>query len=321
MQVCRPHPVQATNLSHADFRFQQQTANVFGAIAKVDSQPAGPSGRSMGKWFQKVGGAAVGLLEWTTSPTEALLPLLHNIEDRVPTRGNREEEAQTLKILGVFSEGDRTAIIYNAPFQPPDLRDVLLNVPKPSGEDRRKLSLIVATQVRSLHVHFQLPHPGLRTESFVFGGPAASPDLARPYVLDWARPAPPDMYRHPEYRPESFRWFYPAWALMMVLSEIAEWRPLDQVAFKDEDDLRKRQMERVRLVARPEWKGARTAEIFKFAFGMLDQDVQALERSTRWDGKRFYDKLCVMLAPLPAPAPASRGFGRGDGDEVALLSW
>ena len=249
----------------------------------------------MGKWLQKGGvTAAVGLLEWTSAPPDALLTHLRDVEERVPTSGNRPEEAHTLRILGVFSDGPRTAIIYKASSPPTDLRDILLTLPKPTGDDRRALSRIVATQVRSLLVHFQLPHPGLRAESFVFAG--AAPDLTRPYVLDWARPATPDMYRHPEFQPGRARWYYEAWALMMVLTEIAEWCPLDG-GFQDEEELRKKRVERVRLVVRPEWKGAATAEIFRFGFGFLDQDVQILEKMSSWDAKRFYGRLCDLLAP------------------------
>ncbi len=272
-------------------------------IDKVESSPEGPSGRTMGRWLQSGGLVAVGLLEWTTAPPEALIAHLRDVEERIPTGGDRHEEVHTLTIQGVFSDGPRTAIIYRSSRQPTDLRDALVTIPKPSSADRRTLSSIIATQVRSLHVHFQLPHPGLRTESFVFRGDAAKPDLSRPYLLDWARPVSSNMYRHPDYQPGQTRWFYDAWALMMILSEIAEWRPVDQ-AFKDEEDLRKKKVERARLVARPEWKGAATAEIFEFGFGiLLERDVHMLEKYSRWDVKRFYDKICALLGPTRAKWP------------------
>ncbi len=90
---------------------------------------------------------------------------------------------------------------------------------------------------------------------------------------------------------------------MMILSEIAEWRPVDR-AFTDEEDLRTKKVERARLVARPEWKGAATAEIFEFGFGiLLERDVHMLEKYSRWDVKRFYDKLCALLGPAQAKWP------------------
>ena len=112
--------------------------------------------------------------------------------------------------------------------QPMDLRDVLQKVGKPSGDDRRVLSRIIATQVRSLHVHLQLHHTALRTESFVFFGDAEKPDLTKPYVLDWARPSSPDMYQHPEYQADKPLWFYQVWSLMMVLSEMAARRSISR---------------------------------------------------------------------------------------------
>ncbi|KAK3333954.1 hypothetical protein B0T19DRAFT_142219 [Cercophora scortea] len=227
-----------------------------GPIVNVESNPEGPGGRSMGTWLQKGGQAAVALLEWTTVEPKAFLAYLEDVEERIPT-----------------GEGPRAALMYRCSQQPADLRDVLLKVQKPSGEDRRALSRIIATQVRSLHVHFQLPHPCLRTESFVLFGNAEKPDLTKPYVLDWARPPSNDIYRHPGYQADKSLWFYQAWSLLMVLSEIAEWRPLDRASSEDkEEKLLRRKMERKQLVTRPDWKGAPTAEIFKYGFGFLERD-------------------------------------------------
>lgn len=248
----------------------------------------------MGTWLQKGGQAAVGLLEWTTVEPNVFLAYLEDVAERIPTGGNRLEEIHTLKIHGIFHEGPRTALVYQCSQQPADLRDVLFKVQKPSGEDRRALSRIIATQVRSLYVHFQLRHPGLRTESFVFFGN----DLTKPYVLDWARSPSSDIYQHPEYQADKSPWFYQAWSLMMVLSEIAEWRPLDR--FQDKEELLKRKLERKQLVTSLDWKGAPTAEIFKYGFGFLEKDHHTLEGYSRWDIKRFYDTLCELLAPSPA---------------------
>jgi hypothetical protein len=135
----------------------------------------------MGDWLRKDGQTVMGLLEWTTAAPN-IGAYLVVVEERVPTDGNRPEEIHTLKVDGFFSEGPRP---------PTDLRDVLLKVPKPSGDDRRALSRIIATQVRSLYVHFQLYHMALRTDSFVFFGDAEKPDLTKPYVLDWTRPSSP----------------------------------------------------------------------------------------------------------------------------------
>jgi hypothetical protein len=78
--------------------------------------------------------------------------------------------------------------------------------------------------------------------------------------------------------------------LMMVLSEIAEWRPLDR-AFQGEEELLKRKMERKQLVTSLDWKVAPTAEIFRYGFGFLEKDHHTLERYSQWDVKRFYNAL------------------------------
>ncbi|RMZ78691.1 hypothetical protein DV738_g3808, partial [Chaetothyriales sp. CBS 135597] len=265
-------------------------------IEKVKSHPEGPDGRSMGKWLRKDGRTDVGLLEWTSAAPKAFLAHLADVEERIPTDGYRMEEVHTLKLNGFFTEGPRAALIYHCSRPPTNLRQILLGVKKPSGDDRRTLSSIIATQVRSLHVHFRLQHTALRTESFVFFGSAEKPDLTKPYLLDWARPSSPDMYQHPEFQGERPAWFYQIWSLMMVLSEIAEWRPLDG-AVRDTAELLRRGLERKQLVTNPNWKGAPTANVFKLGFGFLEKDRQTLEQYSHWQVKRFYDKLCESLAP------------------------
>ena len=129
-----------------------------GNMDKAESNPEGPGGRSMGTWLQKGGQRAVVLLEWITVEPNTLLTYLKDVEERIPTGGHRREEIHMLKIHSIFRKGPRTALMYRCSQQqqPVDLRQVLLKVQKPSGEDRRALSRIIATQVRSLHVHFQL---------------------------------------------------------------------------------------------------------------------------------------------------------------------
>ncbi|SCO86486.1 uncharacterized protein FRV6_10613 [Fusarium oxysporum] len=105
------------------------------------------------------------------------------------------------------------------------------------------------------------------------------------------------MYQHPEYQAEKSLWSYQVWSLMMVLSEIAEWQPLDK-AFQDDAELRSRKLERKRLATSPGWNGAMTAEIFQYGFGFLEKDRNTLEEYSEWEVKRFYDELCKLLEPL-----------------------
>lgn len=135
----------------------------------------------MGTWVRK-SRQATGLLEWTTVKPEAFVAYLKAVTERISTYENRPEEARTLKIDGLFRGGPRTALVYQCSQQPTNLCDVLLNVDKPSGDDRRALSRIITAQVRSLHVYFQLYHTALQTESFVFFGNTEKPDLTKPYI-------------------------------------------------------------------------------------------------------------------------------------------
>ena len=45
------------------------------------------------------------------------------------------------------------------------------------------------------------------------------------------------------------------------------------------------------------WKGALTAEIFQYGFEILEKDCDTLDRFSKRDIKRFFDKLCGLFAP------------------------
>ena len=137
----------------------------------------GRSGRATGTMMQLDGKPYIGLLEWSSDePDQAFLDLVKGRRSSV----RRQEETQIPRIKGTYKEEDRTGLVYEYNERPTDLGEVMLAIPKPSGEERRQLASIVASQVRSLHVHFQLSHPALRTESIAFfkahGG---WPDLRR----------------------------------------------------------------------------------------------------------------------------------------------
>ncbi|TVY61774.1 hypothetical protein Focb16_v013234 [Fusarium oxysporum f. sp. cubense] len=241
-------------------------------VDNVDSNPEGP--RHIGTWSRGEH-TSPRLIEWTTAVPEALKPYLATVQERIPTDENRPEETRTLVIDHLFNDGRRNALIYRCVEQPTDLRDAITRIQKPSSEDRRALGRIIATQVRSLYVHFQIHHPALRTESFVFFGDPNRPDFTKPYILDWGRQALPEMYQHPEYQAEKPLWSY-----------------------QDDAELRSRKLERKRLVTSPGWKGAMTAEIFQYGFGFLEKDRNTLEEYSEWEVKRFYDELCKLLEPL-----------------------
>lgn len=260
------------------------------------------SGRTMSAWTRTDGTSFSGMLEWTAGRPDALAGYIRAVQERVPIDGNRREEAHTLRIDGVFRAGGRTALVYRCPWQPTTLRDVLVRLRCPSADDRRRLCRLVVSQARSLHVHFDLVHAALRPESFVFfggfGGAGAAagavPDLTRPFVLDWARDSSPDLHQHPQFQPGRRLWFYQVWSLLMILTEIAEWRPLDR-AFPREVDLWRRRLERKQLATNPDWQGEATARLFQYGFGFIDRDPGELERYSHWQIKRFYDTLCDML--------------------------
>ncbi|OAA63650.1 hypothetical protein SPI_03813 [Niveomyces insectorum RCEF 264] len=290
-----------------------------------ESSSGGSSRRSLGCATLIGGQTLSGLIEWVTGePDHALLS---RVGERIPNGDDgewRPEEAHTLRIHSTFRDGDRTAVVYacSSKQRPTDLRDVMLTTPKPSSADRRAFGRIIATQIRSLHVHFQIIHPMLRTESFAFFSPspsssnAAEPlDLSRPYILDWGYrvsssssglPTTVDMFQHPGYRASALvtpQWFNQAWALMMILTEIADWRPIEGGPFRDEAALREATLQRGQLVTDESWKNSSTAAIFRYGFAFLDHKPEVLAQYSHWQIKRFYDRLCQLLAPTETDPP------------------
>ncbi len=218
----------------------------------------------------------------------------------------------------------RTAVIYRCPGgQPPlSLRDIIAGLPMPSPQDRAQLACIIAAQVRSMHVHFERAHGALRPASFVFMGPrgvAVSPktlpDLRTPYLLDWGRATTDSsvrlsMYQHPEQHPKKVyfsaasagpAWPHDVWALMMILSVIAQWRLLDEdngVVRPDDRDLLNRKAAYRATITTHTWQGPQTAKVFLFGFSFINRDHDVLKKLTRLDVKRFFDKLCQYLSTL-----------------------
>lgn len=289
------------------------TERVTGFVGLNAAADAAGNERRIVQMFHADGSGFTGLLEWTAGqPNPALL---EGVKERIPTKGGRVEETRTLKISGIYAEKQRTAITYECSQQPVDLRQVMLEDKKPSSDDRRQLALVVVNQVRSLHVHFRICHPALRTESFVFfpaptvgafGGTGGSgrPNFTRPYILDWARRPSTDVYQHPAQRAtgnDSPQWYNQAYALMIVLSEIADWAPMNAGPFKGEGDLRDAQEQRRQLVTSPEWKNSQTGELFSYGFGFLDKDRDRLERCSHWQVKSFYDGLYELLEAMGSP--------------------
>lgn len=253
----------------------------------------GPSGRSFITW-NKEGKDVTRLVEWSIEAPEPFEGHVARVKERVATDKdvNRPEEARTFKIEFYFRDGPRSCLVYRC-FPPISLREVLQHVPRPSPEERRKLGGIIATQVRSLHIHSEMLHMALRTESFVFLSQADKLDYTSPYILDWTRPPSP-IHQHPDYRADKPLWFYDAWSLTMILSEIADWRPLEY-ADQDGEKLLEWKLNRKKLVKSSDWKGAPTAEIFKYSFDIFDKGHDELGKLSKWEVKRFYDGLCERL--------------------------
>lgn len=266
-----------------------------------------------------------GLVEWTLGPGfPAMSPNVISAQKRLPqpppeyfrngSDGSlRDEEAATLPILGATDEyvdpllkKPIPGLVYRWGWKAPPgtLRDIFRMVPKPSGEVRRRLCESIATQVRSLHVHFALRHPGLRVDSFVFvGGVLGDLNTGRFFILDWGRTPVNDIYRHPDWVVQKpLLWVYNVWSLLMVLCDIVEWGayapPVRRSTSTAIGMLRLKEARRDKA-RNKRWKGEKTAKVFDWAFKEIDVGV---EEAAKWEDdhfgiKRFYDRLCWELRP------------------------
>lgn len=163
----------------------------------------------------------------------------------------------------------------------------------------------------------------LRTESFAFFSSGSSsdaavlPDLTRPYILDWGcRPSSPssglpttaDVFRHPGCCASALvppQWFDQAWALMMILSEIADWRPIERSPFRDEAALREATLQRGQLATNETWKNGTTAAIFRYGFQFLDSEPKVLEQYSHWQIKPTTTSA-ICWHPQPPPRRSRR---------------
>lgn len=272
-----------------------------------DASAEDAAGRCPGSYRKRDGTTVAIVLEWTSAIPAGLPITLVQLRDELPTDQSttlRPEEVRTLHIAGVYSQ-DRAALAYELPYVPVTLRDVMASVDKPTPGDRCVLAKLVTTQVRSLHVHFRKKHMALRPESFVFlREPGLTPsderrgaeglDMKSPYILDWGRESCPSVYQHPEFDAERKMWYYDLWSLMIILSEIAEWKLMDTTPATDEE-LRRRKVERCKKVSSVEWKGENTAAVFRFGFEFLEGRGKELEAMSWSDVKRFFDRLLELL--------------------------
>lgn len=298
-----------------------------GALVLDNAQwsPPGPDGRMMVGWLDvATSQTRCALFEPTSAPPAEVEHMLTKVHQRLPCLGGpcRPEEAQTFRLAGFSRLGAELGLLYNCTQQPVSLRDYITSRPKPGRRDRLRLALAVATKVRSLEVHFDMRHPGLRAESFVFirdifrptatnggggggnnratittnGADTSDVDLGRPFILDWSRrPTTQSIYQHPRFRPAGERpnreWTYQVFALLMILSEIAAWDSLAArfSASTSPATLQTAKEERFHLLKTGAW------QVFPWACTQLEQNMEKLEQFDKWHIKRFYDNLCDKL--------------------------
>ncbi|OSS51659.1 hypothetical protein B5807_03136 [Epicoccum nigrum] len=127
------------------------------------------------------------------------------------------------------------------------LRELLDQTPKPSLSARVALCAVLARFVHSLHAVNWL-HKALRADNIIFFSSSGSSDLDAPFVsgFDLSRPSnmdqwtekpgfepAKDIYRHPNAQfsqtDGSYRKSYDIYSLGVVMTEIALWKPIEDV--------------------------------------------------------------------------------------------
>ncbi|TPX06889.1 uncharacterized protein E0L32_002385 [Thyridium curvatum] len=270
----------------------QLSTSVMPEVLGLDPQTDGV--RRMGRWSQSDGSEVTGLIEWTSKPDEKFRQLLDRVKRIIPTEGDWPGEVQTFKILLEAHIGAQSGILYDCPQGHTDLHQVLCQHPAPSMGDRVTLIKTIMEQIRSLNFHFELLHPALRTESFVFVGHGPQLDFSRPYVLDWTRQAQAEIYQRPGCHGDKVVLADQIWSLMMILSEIVEWKPMDR-SFSTGGNLTHRKMARVSLTTSPKWHSQQCAAFFNYGFEFTDKEPDTPEGYSRWDARLFFDGLFAIL--------------------------
>ncbi|KAL8388320.1 hypothetical protein RB595_009313 [Gaeumannomyces hyphopodioides] len=258
--------------------------------------------------FRQLGGphTMTGLWEPTTASQKDVQPVIDKVKKQLARPGglSRPEEVQTLGIDGWVMLGSQMGLLYtfSDQYEPVSLAHEMAATPRPSRKDRVDLAGKIANTVRSLHVHHQINHPALRCGSFVYLRHKVTGKYNGPYLLDWSQcPTGPNLYQHPGYddgtgktRPAAL-WVDQAYALIMVLSEIVAWRPMNEpppgVDAKAMRDARaKREME----LRKGNWNA------FPWALERLvGRTSEYHEKASHTNVKWFYDKLCDAISSQP----------------------
>ncbi|KAK7420793.1 hypothetical protein QQX98_002597 [Neonectria punicea] len=241
----------------------------------------------------------------------AKLKVIPTDEDPFPPKAG---DVRTLKVAIEETIGDVFDIAYRCPDPVVTLHYILTNVKKPSNDERRNLARIITENVRSMLIRHEVVHGALQTESFLFLDKGNGEYDDQPYITGWMCPpsrihAPP-MGDPPYYMydPDNPGWWDDVWSLMMILSEIAEWKPLDGTG-KGDRQMFMSKVRRRQLVKSDVWKGTTTAAIFEHGFGFIYQPREVLKTYSCDEVNRFFDTLCDLLLhglPTKIDAPLER---------------
>ncbi|KPM45166.1 hypothetical protein AK830_g1411 [Neonectria ditissima] len=228
------------------------------------------------------------------------LPVYDAIEHASASR-----EVRTLPVNTTYKKDTTISVAYRCPGAALDLHHTLMNHPKPSTKDRYRLARVITQQVQSLHMRHELVHGALQAGTFVFldvNGTGA--EYKKPYTMGWlSKPSP--AHRHPDYDAQGVRWYDDVWSLMMILSEICEWKPLEVKLGKGkrpvQDKLCRWQARRKLLTQTYEWlsgdnwDNVPTHEVFSYGFGFIDKPREVLDSYGPDARGEFFETLCSLL--------------------------
>lgn len=242
------------------------------------------------------------VFEWVPALVDNFHLTLTRIKEELPNTSNEGEvqpySPKMLNLLGYVEETDqRIALVYELADIPKTLRSAFDQLPPPLFQ-RRRLARDLVHQVRLLRTEFHMNHAALRMGSFVFI-PRDTPvvefpiGVTAPYILDWGGYARPSIYQHPAFDGSKQAWYYDAWSIVVIISEVLKWELVQLPKSRNPNAFAALKNKIKTKLQKP--NECIHAALFRYAFAFLDQRHDTLARMTVPEIETFYDTICRLI--------------------------
>ncbi|CAI4212933.1 unnamed protein product [Parascedosporium putredinis] len=219
------------------------------------------------------GGTRAVVFEWVPALVDNFHLTLTRIKEELPNTSNEGQvqpyTPKTLNILGYVEETDQRIALVD-----------------------------LVHQVRLLRTEFHMSHAALRMGSFVFI-PRDTPivefpiGVTAPYILDWGGYARPSIYQHPGFDGSKQAWYYDAWSVVVIISEVLKWELVQLPKSRNLNAFAALKNKIKTNLQKP--NECIHAALFRYAFAFLDQRHDTLARMTVPEIETFYDTICRLI--------------------------